>query len=482
MPQEKSSLFVSTIWYTLGNVFLRAVNFLLLPLYSNLISPEDFGVYSLIVSTYTIIAVVYQGGLQSSLTKFYLEANNGTGRKNVFSTIINFVTLISLVFTFVFILFSKDLSYYIAGKSEYYGDFSLIFMALFFETISFYIIHLLRTQELAKYVLRYLIISGLINFTLNIIFVYFFKYGIRGIILSQLLSAFILTLLMTPELIRNYRFTFDKSLIRNALIFALPLILGGIFSSMVDVLDRFLINFFRNQEEIGFYSFAYRFAMVVNLFGISFRTAWLPSSINKYNDEKYRTYYGKVFNRYLLISSVILVLVSIFIDDLFRVNFMGVNLFDKKYIPGLIVIPLLMSGYIFNGVAGFFAYYPYKSGKSYHFLISDFIAFSTNLILNIVLIPISGILGAAVATFMAFLVSAVYMMLLSQRNKPINFDYLSYGKLILLVIVVLLISSRVDSIYVDVVLAFVFCGLSLIVFKEDIRSILRFEELLNKGD
>lgn len=482
MPKDKSSLFASTMWYTLGNVFLRAVNFLLLPLYSNLIPPEDFGVYSLIVSTYTIVAVIYQGGLQSSLTKFYLEQNSVEGRKKVFSTIINFVAMISILFTFILIIFSKDLSYSITGRFDYYGDFSLIFMALFFETIAFYIIHLLRTQELAKSVLKYLILSALINFVLNIVFVYYLNYGIRGIILSQLFSSFILTLSMSVELVRNYSFTIEIALIKRALIFALPLIVGGIFASMVDVMDRFLINMFRNQEEVGFYSFAYRFAMVVNLFGISFRTAWLPKSINTYDDENYRSYYGKVFNRYLLISSVILVFVSIFIDDLFRINLFGVNLFDEKYIPGLIVIPLLMSGYIFNGIAGFFAYYPYKSGKSYHFLISDSTAFVFNLILNLILIPIYGIWGAALATFISFFVSAFYLLLISQMRKPISLDYLRVGRLVLLVVVVLLVSSQSKNIYTDILLAAIFAGLSLLIFKEDIRNILRFKELINKRD
>ncbi|MHC1736939.1 MAG: lipopolysaccharide biosynthesis protein [Ignavibacteriaceae bacterium] len=482
MQKDKSSLFASTMWYTMGNVFLRAVNFLLLPLYSNLIPPEDFGVYSLIVSTYTIVAVIYQGGLQSSLTKFYLEENSEAGRKKVFSTIINFVVLISIVFTFVFIIFSKDISYSITGRYDYYGDFSLIFMALFFETIAFYIIHLLRTQELAKSVLKYLILSAIINFILNIIFIYFLNYGIRGIILSQLFSSFILTLSMSVELVRNYRFTLEITLIKRALIFALPLILGGIFSSMVDVMDRFLINIFRNQEEVGFYSFAYRFAMVVNLFGISFRTAWLPKSLNSYENENYKDYFGTVFNRYMLISSVILVCVALFIDDLFRISFGDINLFDSKYLPGLVVIPLLMGGYIFNGIAGFFAYYPYKSGKSYHFLISDSIALAANILLNLFLIPLYGIMGAAVATFFSFLISAGYMVIVAQAKKPVRIDYLRIGRLVLLVLVVILISARWSNIFIDIGGALVFGILSIWIFKENPRNILRFKELLKKGN
>ncbi|HOJ17306.1 MAG: oligosaccharide flippase family protein [Ignavibacteriales bacterium] len=480
MKTDKNSLFASTIWYTIGNVFLRAVNFLLLPLYSNLILPEDFGVYSLILSTYTIVAVIYQGGLQSSLTKFYLESGTFRERKVVFSTILNFVTILSLLLTFIFIIFSKDLSKLITGNVIYYGDFSLIFMALFFETISFYILHLLRTQELSRNVLKYLVISGILNFALNILFVYFLQWGIRGIIVSQLFSSFILTLLMSPIMLGNYAFALDKSILSKSLLFAVPLIAGGIFSSLVDVLDRFLIDYFRTPEDVGYYSFAYRFAMVVNLFGISFRTAWLPKSLNNYDKENYSSYFGNVFNRYLLISSAILVLVSLFIDDLFKISFSGINLFDNKYIPGLIVIPLLMGGYLLNGIAGFFAYYPYKSGKSYHFLISDGGALIINIILNILLIPIYGMLGAALATLISFLLSAIYMVVLAQSNRPLRFDFLKLGRLILLVIVVLLVSNRWSNIFIDIGGFLVFSFLSLYIYNEKLKNILRIKELFNK--
>ena len=102
--EKRNSLSKSTAWYTVGNLFVRSVSFLLLPLYSNLISTEEFGNYALVMSLYAVIAVFYQSGLQSALSKYYLEEDNESKRKEIFSTIINSVGIIGLILTVIIFL------------------------------------------------------------------------------------------------------------------------------------------------------------------------------------------------------------------------------------------------------------------------------------------------------------------------------------------------------------------------------------------
>ena len=85
---KRPGLSYSTFLYGLGNLFVRSINFILLPLYSNLITTEEFGNYSLIMSFYAIASVFYQAGLSSGLTGFYIQKKNYSG-KEIFSTIFN---------------------------------------------------------------------------------------------------------------------------------------------------------------------------------------------------------------------------------------------------------------------------------------------------------------------------------------------------------------------------------------------------------
>ena len=95
--QKKSGLFEATAWYGIGNLFVRLVGFVLLPLYSNLISVEQFGIYSLMMSTYAIAGVFYQFGMNASLTNFYLKENDESTKKIIFSTVINSIIFLGLI-------------------------------------------------------------------------------------------------------------------------------------------------------------------------------------------------------------------------------------------------------------------------------------------------------------------------------------------------------------------------------------------------
>ena len=79
--QKKSGLFEATAWYGIGNLVVRLVSFILLPLYSNLIPVEQFGIYSLLMSIYAIAGGFYHFGMNASLTNFYLKENDESARK-----------------------------------------------------------------------------------------------------------------------------------------------------------------------------------------------------------------------------------------------------------------------------------------------------------------------------------------------------------------------------------------------------------------
>src|SRR3989304_7725967 len=132
------SLSNSVAWYGMGNLFIRSVSFILLPLYSNLISTAEFGNYALLMSVYTIASVIYQLGMHGSLNKFYIEAKTEERKKLIFSSIINSILLFGIVVTIFLSLFSDWLSVLIFETSEFSSLLVLIFVSLLFETLTFY--------------------------------------------------------------------------------------------------------------------------------------------------------------------------------------------------------------------------------------------------------------------------------------------------------------------------------------------------------
>jgi O-antigen/teichoic acid export membrane protein len=454
------SLTRSVAWYTTGNIFIRAASFLLLPLYSNLITPAEFGVYSIIMSFYAVFSVLFQGGLHSALSKYYIEREE---KNEIFSVIMNIVILWGGVLLLLVLLFSSSVSSMLLGKADYAKLFRLITASLYMETIVFFILHLFKTKEQALRAVIYTSAGALMNIALNIHFVYVLNEGIEGIIRAQLYSSLLTLIILLPYFSSNYKFDlrkfFKTSFFKPLLLFSIPVFLSGIFSSLVDVADRFIINNLLGEEQTGLYSFAYRIALVMNIFVISFRTAFTPYSIRIYASGEYRDKFGNVLLNLLAAGGLIIIAVSFFADELFDINIAGISLFRDTYREGIVVLPFILTGYFFSAVMSFYSVYPYVSGKSFHFLFSDAISFMVNIIVNLALIPVAGIKGAALATLFAFLAGAAYLYTISSPRIKINYDQKRIAVLVLSTIVILLAGAYLDNLFTDIILFLIYVGI-----------------------
>lgn len=446
------SLFKSTAWYTLGNLISRFLGFLLLPFYSNLISVTDFANYSLIMSSYALLAVLFQGGLSAGFTKFYLEVKEEKSRKEVFSTIFLVTLILSLVLSIAAIFNSAKLSLLILHSADMKWLIELAVLMLFVDTLFITLMQLLKTKEQPGNVTYFTSLSAFFNLSLNLFFVVLLKRGIEGIFLAQLFSGLVVVIIMTPVLRSNLIFSINIKVLKSIYIFSFPLLIAGIFSTLVDVVDRFILDHFLDKQAVGLYSFSYRIAMIMNVFVISFRTAWTPYSIRIYNNEKdYSSLFGRNFTKLLALSIMIYLAVSLLIDDSFHFRIGSFALLNPGYQSGIIIIPFILLGYAFSGMVSFYSVYPYISGKSYHFLIADILAFLVNIVFNLILIPVWGITGAAVATTLSFAFSLIYLYFIS---LPIQVKYQSKEILYLVgsAVIIYAIGNYFRLFFLDIIL------------------------------
>lgn len=443
------SLSKSVAWYGIGNLFIRSVSFILLPFYSNLISTSEFGDYALLMSVYAIISVLYQFGMHGALNKFYIEEKTEERKKIIFSTLLNLIILFGVILTVIFSLTSTEISEIVFNSNRYSSLFILVFNALFLETICYYILLLLKTKELSKPAVIYSGIGAILNLIFNVIFVFIYRLSIAGIIFAQLASSMFLLLILSRVISKEYVIRIDKNITKILLKFAYPLMFAGFLSAAVDVADRFILNYFLGTSEVGIYSLAYRIAMVMNVFVISFRTAWSPYSLNLFYTNDYKKSYGSTLSKLVAIGCVILLLLSLFSRYLFEINIGGIILFNPVYKSGIVILPLVLIGYIFSGISSFYSVYPYISNKSYHFLASDFIAFISNIIINIIFIPKYGIIGAAFATAMGFLLGAAYLFFISRGQIKIDYQTKKLSVIIISALIFLFLGLNLKNIFID---------------------------------
>jgi O-antigen/teichoic acid export membrane protein len=307
-------------------------------------------------------------------------------------------------------------------------------------------------MELAKKAVSYTAFGAILNLVLNIFFVYYLRLSVTGIIYSQLISVFILCLALSNLIKENYVFRIDKEIITAVIRFSLPLLFASLFIAGSNVADRFILNIFAGREQVGLYSFSYRIAIVMNIFVASFYAAWNPHSLNLYYKNDYKSSFGKTLNKLVASCCVLLLIVSLFIRYLFEIHISGFSLFNPGYKAGIIIIPIVMVGYIFNGISLFYTVYPTVSNKTYHILLANLTAFVLNLGLNFLLIPWFGMVGAAFSTLMGFLLGSFYLLFVSRKAIIIEYQFRELLIIILPAVIFLFIGLNIKNISVDILL------------------------------
>lgn len=469
-----NKLFSATFTYTLSIGLTRFVSFLLLPLYTNILSPADFGNYGLLMAIYVILNVLYQAGLLQGLTGFFFS--NGYPRDKVVRT--TYILLFSLCVSFALIitLIAQPLSHLLLSNTDLSGLLILLAWILVIDNLSFLGLQVLKNEQKAGLVAIFSAISAVINIIFNIIFMISLNYGITGIFLAQALSGFVLFSLCLPKIINYFKVPtnkklpnlnpvntdsfhetyFDKKLASNILLFSLPFVFAGIFGILMDVIDRFFIDIYMTREAVGLYSFAYKIGSIMGIFIIAFRTAYLPYILNNKNKHNFSIILRDIFTKLLALMSIIFIIIVLFAQDISMIRIAGNFIINPEYSESMYIVPLIVIGYIFNGLASFFSIAPYITKKTHHFIISDSLGLTANIILNIIIIPIYGLIGAAISTVVAFLVSASYLYVIFCSNIKIPFSFWKIMIILVTSLLAIIGGYFTNSIYLKLLILFLF--------------------------
>jgi len=457
---EKSNhgIFFHTSIYGFGHLIARSLSFILLPFYTHYISSNEFGIYSLVISFASIISIFFHLGLQGSFVKYFTSAKSQSEQRLIFSNLIFLISAVSLPITVILLFFAREISQIVLHSSEYSLSLSLGIISILLMTYSYYFSIIYVTLEKSKRFVSNTVISALLNFVLNVIFIHNLSMGINSIFYAQIISSIVLILLCSDVLKIYFQFEYSSNWIKSILKFGYPFFFSSIFTVLTEVFDRFLVDYFLGSDKAGVYYLGYRFGLVLNIFGISFKNSWLPHYynfiVNLKDDQP--NYLGKVFSKLIVISAILIIPISLFADDVFRLDINGFKIFTPEYFEAAFVIPFVLFGYMFAIMMSFYSLGPYVSDKPIHFLLSDLLCFIGNIILNILLIPFIGLTGAAIATMAAFMLGAFYLYLTSAKVVKVNYEKRKLWTAIGVSFGFPFLSMVIASIYLDIVLIFCF--------------------------
>ena len=426
MIKDLSKLSKNTLIYGLGNVFQKFLSLLLLPFFSRILSPEDYGILSLLSLLTSLLLTVSTLGTQNSLNILYFKNMNEKDYDNsLISSNFYLLTILNFLILIIIVIFSKKISNIIFQSTIYNSYIILSFIGFMIGIIADPFNSYLRMEnKIIKYVIVTLI-SSTITLATNIIFVVNLRLGITGLLLATIVSNFIRLLLLIFLTQKYLNFKINIKYIKPLITIGFPSIFGLFAFLLIDYADRQMIQRIIGIEKLGIYSIGYNFGMIMIIFVNSFSTAWTPffmSYIDKLSEAN--ALFRKILNYYIICAGFIVLLFFAF------ARLIVVIMVAPEYIAAYKVVGLVSLSYMLKGCYLILLPSIYFTGRLIYQSLSEWIAAIINIFLNIVLIKYIGIEGAALSTLISYLCLSICINYYGKKNTKINYDIKGNTKII----------------------------------------------------
>lgn len=449
--------------YGIGYISIRAVSFLLLPLFTNILSKEEYGIYALIFTFIAFSQVFYNYGLDSALMKYYVK--NSEDKQTVCTTIIASITLTTILFSGLFWIFALPISDFFLGTTQPLF-IKIAALILFFDAYSFRTIIIIRSNNQSYRYLFITMTNVIITFCANLVLVAKFQMGVTGALYGTLLASMFTFLLTTPTIIQYINFSkFSTKKLKMLLQFALPIFPAIIFKIIMEMSDRYILLWMTNVETVAVYSAGYKIGSLMLFLINGFQLGWDPFFLKNENNRDAPQMFSRItlyFSTFLLIIWLFFVL---FIDKLIQIRIFNINMIGEEFWSSSQIIPIVMLGYIFLGFYHLLMPGIFYSNKTKLLPVFRGIGALSNIGLNILLIPKYGATGAAIATAISFGLMLISLYFRANRLFHIPYFWKSTSGLFILAMMIYITTYFVNfsiSLSILVYLGYVMIGIILI--------------------
>jgi len=460
MKEKIKELTKDTAIYGISTMLGRFLNFLLVPFFTNVFLPAEYGVVNILYSYIAIFNIIFIYGMDSAFLKYAAFKDIGDDKEN-FSTPYISVFITSVLFVLIITAFQNPISVFLEISDKQKLLIILSALILFFDANAVIPFLKLRLERKAKLFSLLKVLNISINIVLNVYLIIKLKWGIEAIFVSNLAASVLTLIFILPTIIKNFRFTFHIELFKRLLKFGLPYLPAGIGVMMVQVIDVPILQKLTNVQTVGIYKANYKLGIFMMLFVNMFQFAWQPFFLNNAKEDNAKELFSKVLTYFTIVGAILLVILSLFIDDLVKLSIHGFSIIGSNYWSGLYIVPVILLGYLFNGLYVVFSAGIYIKEKSMYAPIVAGLGAFTNVLVNYLLIPELNIMGAALATLAAYVVMAAGYYVVTQKYYKIHYEYgklwkIFVGTLVIGIIYYILIYSGQINVFYKFILAISF--------------------------
>lgn len=450
MTKLKSKVVSAGIWYTVGNMLIKGINFLSLPLFSRLLNTEEFGIYNVFVSYEAILYVIIGMAIHSSIRSANIKFK---GNINEYTSSVSIIYLVNaMIMLFIALIFNKQLSKLLAFDK-------LIIVLLIFYSLGSALLSLYNNYISLEYSYKkYLLVSffnsvGNVCISLVLILTIFKKKRDIGRIVGATSTICILAFFILCIMYKKAKPKINKSYWKFAVKYSIPIVPHGISQVLLAQFDRIMIRSIVGNAAAGIYSLAGNIMLILTIITDSISTAWSTWFYDQISENRIESINkrAKQLSFFFVVLTVGLLTIS---PELIII------LGGKEYSAGqYVAIPMIVDAFILF-IYNIIVSSEYYKNKTTYIMLGTMVAMVINLITNYVFISKYGFIAAAYTTLFSYMCYLILHIVIS--HKVVGFFVLEL-KFFLMELVIIILTAIFDLLFIRIFWLRVVVGISITI-------------------
>lgn len=454
--------------YGLGGMISKIVPFVMLPIVTRLM-PNSFyfglnDISTVVVSFGQALAVM---GMYDALFRMFFEKNEQSYKKELCSTALTFTLITSIIIFSLMILFREPLAQLFFSDRKFANLLCLSAMSILIGATNSIVSAPTRMQNQRKVFLVTNFLSPVISYSISIPLL-LKGYYIVALPLASILSALSMEVIFMVLNHKWFSFRINKKYLKEMLVIALPLVPNFLVYWIFNSSDRLMISKLIGTDWNGIYAVGAKIGQASQLIYTAFAGGWQFFAFSTMKDKDQVKMTSNIFEYLGVITFSAGMIMAAISKEVFAL------LFSEEYLQGYIVMPYLFVAplllMLYQVVVNQFLVIK----KTWPSVLLLFFGAVTNVVLNATLIPMIGIEGAAIGTFMGYVVSIVGVIIVLSRMKLVCVSVRFYlctalfGGFWILWRLVLL-----DRMIVNLLMAIGVIGIYVYLYRDDLRPLLK---------
>lgn len=387
-----SELFKNTGLLAIGNFSSKILVFLMVPLYTNVLTTAEYGLYDIFITTAQLLLPFFSLNVTDGVLRFVLESDNNVNQ--VFRIALRFI-LLSLIPTILILVVNQIVGY--SAELNVYGVYVLAYY-ISYSFNQFFIQFAKSINQVSKMTISG-VIGTVVTVAVCIISLLVLNLGLKGFFCANILGQFLPSLYLFISLkLWSYidrEVVIDRILQKRLLAYTIPLTMTTVGWWLNNTSDKYIITAMKGIEINGLLSVAYKIPSILAILHGIFIQAWQISAMKEFGKADSILFYNKVFvalNIFVYFSASILIVLT---------RPLAYIAFSNEFYNAWIFVPYLLMGTVFTASAGFIAPILTSAYKTWAVAKSTIIGGVINIVLNIVFLYVLGNIGVAVATLLS---------------------------------------------------------------------------------